>query len=103
YSQSQHYSLLSFPTRRSSDLSVTSRRRKPKPITTPAWRNRHSQHDSNETASDNTGAVQGSHQGASWARTSSVEKVAADHRPAERSEEHTSELQSRDNLVCRLL
>src|SRR5436309_6177384 len=28
--------------------------------------------------------------------------LGADHRP-ERSEEHTSELQSRENLVCRLL
>src|SRR3712207_7642426 len=29
--------------------------------------------------------------------------VGEDHRPAERSEEHTSELQSRQYLVCRLL
>src|SRR5436309_5212938 len=32
-----------------------------------------------------------------------VEKRASDHGVDQRSEEHTSELQSRENLVCRLL
>src|SRR5690606_40044249 len=33
----------------------------------------------------------------------SLSSAAASHREAARSEEHTSELQSRENLVCRLL
>src|SRR2546426_9311392 len=32
-----------------------------------------------------------------------VDAIATDHAPHERSEEHTSELQSPCNLVCRLL
>src|SRR5690606_39746228 len=32
-----------------------------------------------------------------------VERIERLHQPSARSEEHTSELQSRENLVCRLL
>src|SRR5690606_41365790 len=32
-----------------------------------------------------------------------LEQATASHAPGARSEEHTSELQSRENLVCRLL
>src|SRR5258708_31081146 len=38
---------------------------------------------------------------ADWKRSASCERAAAAH--AGRSEEHTSELQSPDHLVCRLL
>src|SRR5688572_32410347 len=36
-------------------------------------------------------------------RAAGNEEVRRDHRDRERSEEHTSELQSQSNLVCRLL
>src|SRR5258708_22506473 len=40
---------------------------------------------------------------ASWAHCQSVEPIARLRPGAPRSEEHTSELQSPDHLVCRLL
>src|SRR5690606_40463352 len=38
-----------------------------------------------------------------WSPTPSTTAMAPELRTAKRSEEHTSELQSRENLVCRLL
>src|SRR5690606_40516579 len=41
--------------------------------------------------------------GYSWLRTGQDAELMADLQDTLRSEEHTSELQSRENLVCRLL
>src|SRR3712207_7222124 len=42
-------------------------------------------------------------QGPGTARRGGISAAAGGHRPGPRSEEHTSELQSRQYLVCRLL
>src|SRR5207302_9338856 len=48
--------------------------------------------------------VPGEHRSALARRgTAGEDQQGAGHRPGARSEEHTSELQSRENLVCRLL
>src|SRR5690606_39451423 len=87
-----HLHTHSFPTRRSSDLrsSATS------PARSPSARRAISSSSSVPTTSARTGPSTGSCAASSttwsWASTRSS-----------RSEEHTSELQSRENLVCRLL
>src|SRR5690606_42084598 len=82
--------LLSLPTRRSSDLSRTRFTRRRRSART-ARRNtpRHSRWSRELHADDDA-----SHHG--------VARSGSDLRHP-RSEEHTSELQSRENLVCRLL
>src|SRR5690606_41515250 len=92
-----------FPTRRSSDLDSSS-----PPICGSADRY------STVTASFGAdhraraaGLIQACHSAeggaATWRSKTSVAKRLVISRPAPRSEEHTSELQSRENLVCRLL
>src|SRR5690606_41324328 len=83
--------LHSFPTRRSSDLRETSRefppparRRAPRDARAPRWRRRPRPPPVGWPAP--RGGLHGP-----WDRSDP------------RSEEHTSELQSRENLVCRLL
>src|SRR5690606_41780493 len=82
-----HPALHSFPTRRSSDLSATA----PAPTPSPAVRR--------STSRPSTGAR------STWVRSVSTccGRRWPDERTRPRSEEHTSELQSRENLVCRLL
>src|SRR5690606_41472964 len=84
--------LHSFPTRRSSDLRAPRRAR-----ALPRW----------HVPGDRGHAVRGSRP-ASASRCDRTHRIAAlthkrRRRPLARSEEHTSELQSRENLVCRLL
>src|SRR5438034_7899583 len=92
YSSDHHQQLHSFPTRRSSDLSTTKTRPERSAIAgesssprmrASAWRLR------------TTSVI-----ARSAARSVSLTKSA---RPLFRSEEHTSELQSHSDLVCRLL
>src|SRR5690606_40280951 len=82
--------LHSFPTRRSSDLqSEAGRQGRPErqhPFDVTRVRRHHSGHGSTHGLAVSTGALH-----------ELQEPVFA------RSEEHTSELQSRENLVCRLL
>src|SRR5690606_39701159 len=82
----QHY----FPTRRSSDLGRAG----------VGGRGAHG-----TTSGDGTGTMKRPPRAmysACWARISS-RKFQASSSTSSRSEEHTSELQSRENLVCRLL
>src|SRR5256884_6114726 len=64
---------------------------------------------SNDTCLGNSGrripaSVLGSHRAEILRRSSPVSRISSGiHRPFPRSEEHTSELQSRLHLVCRLL
>src|SRR5207302_11114829 len=81
----------SFPTRRSSDLPALgpdkrlAPRRQHSPVTEPRRR-------------------RSARLGSAWAAAlSAVTLTGAPPPPRFRSEEHTSELQSRENLVCRLL
>src|SRR5207302_11288319 len=87
-----HRDLHSFPTRRSSDLDPRC------PGSTPALLERH-----RESAVAGTPGLQ--RQGFQQRLGPRLRQRC--HRPARdsvgRSEEHTSELQSRENLVCRLL
>src|SRR5207302_11373568 len=94
-----HQHLHSFPTRRSSDLMIEMRRR-----------GHAATQDSSPTIRE--GADADSRQGAEPQSDAKIEsreiKLAIVGRPnvgksSLRSEEHTSELQSRENLVCRLL
>src|SRR5690606_41974056 len=79
-----HRDLHSFPTRRSSDLSVGSTSSAPSPATSAVA-------DTEEVTTAAPAAMASS--------TGSPKPSAREGR----SEEHTSELQSRENLVCRLL
>src|SRR5690606_40614280 len=87
----EHRHLHSFPTRRSSDLVAVN------------------EQDQVGVLLDGSGFAQVRQQRALVAALleSAVELGQSDHRAVEllgqRSEEHTSELQSRENLVCRLL
>src|SRR5207244_9924867 len=85
----------SFPTRRSSDLFHSDRapeRRRP-----PALRHRHGGPAGGDPAPSARPDADGSDRGRR-------PRGAGDRQqPAVRSEEHTSELQSPDHLVCRLL
>src|SRR5688572_32514450 len=81
-SDDHHRDLHSFPTRRSSDLptSAPSSRKTPRPA-----------RDNRSSSRPATG------------RATRAATPAAAPSPRPRSEEHTSELQSQSNLVCRLL
>src|SRR5690606_4731243 len=82
--------VLSFPTRRSSDLSTSSRRGG-----TTARPTRPGTSVSSRTAAPRA-----------WTRCRTTPRRSATSVPTgprTRSEEHTSELQSRENVVCRLL
>src|SRR5690625_6187441 len=80
----QHPDLHSFPTRRSSDLGRSAIASAWAAWSTPAAPARSAERDSSRAASRGT-----------WAPTTPPMST--------RSEEHTSELQSRGHLVCRLL
>src|SRR5690606_41607768 len=85
----------SFPTRRSSDLTGRS------------WSRRTLQnlplHASSESDTAHVASPRTRHQPPSSHRHSRPAASPPPRTPAHRSEEHTSELQSRENLVCRLL
>src|SRR5207247_10757738 len=86
YCSLPHLLLHSFPTRRSSDLSPSASApcATPSPGATTSW----------TTSSDGSSpGCRSSWVGGRWSRPN----------PFPRSEEHTSELQSRVDLVCRLL
>src|SRR5690606_40751516 len=82
--------LHSFPTRRSSDLYNGSK----------LVRSERAGLSSSETTALIENVV--TRETVAWASIASVVPNAA-HHVVQRSEEHTSELQSRENLVCRLL
>src|SRR5690606_42055546 len=82
-------SLHSFPTRRSSDLDSALRAARRRLLRAPPRR----QADDVDAGADAEFAVD--------AGEGRLDRLDADEQP--RSEEHTSELQSRENLVCRLL
>src|SRR5690606_41601043 len=84
--------LHSFPTRRSSDLSSCRPRCSWPASRRATWSSR---------SSSTTPAPAPARRGGSTTSAGSVGGAAAG--PTTRSEEHTSELQSRENLVCRLL
>src|SRR5207302_11222533 len=94
HSPGAHLPLHSFPTRRSSDLS-------PRPTPPAAWRKRSrlsTSVTSRRSAPPPAPACSDSAPGSAPSKASSPRT-----RRTGRSEEHTSELQSRENLVCRLL
>src|SRR5690349_23498497 len=88
YIYRQHNDLHSFPTRRSSDL----RRRLPRQHADRRARLDERRQRQPPARADRRGV-----------RPADAEAAAVLRRPAARSEEHTSELQSRRDLVCRLL
>src|SRR5690606_41429116 len=94
YRYADHQQLPSSPTRRSSDLVVESFCTSP-----PASGTRYTCFSSGESL------VPANHTQPACASTAS--RASTDQSPevsgVSRSEEHTSELQSRENLVCRLL
>src|SRR5690606_41864760 len=93
YSYRQLRDLHSFPTRRSSDLSGPMK--KVRSLTTTVWPNPSSYSGS---VSPEPGTVH-----SLGTRYTAAMAAAPTSSTATRSEEHTSELQSRENLVCRLL
>src|SRR5690606_40818943 len=85
------------PTRRSSDLAVAARlaQQPAEPLAASAFfRGQGSAHHATHS---NTGIVIG------MVELKTPASIDAMHETGQRSEEHTSELQSRENLVCRLL
>src|SRR5690606_40608837 len=93
-----HRSLPSFPTRRSSDLAdpVWRRRRPPPPPSAPTD-NGPERHQSPTAATTRPAPASPRHTNGDCTENAQTQAEAS------RSEEHTSELQSRENLVCRLL
>src|SRR5690606_40079973 len=89
-SHSPHRGLPSFPTRRSSDLSAAPRSRR-------SSRTRLTAVDRCISSSSSDRAAR------RRCRPASSRPARRTSRTRTRSEEHTSELQSRENLVCRLL
>src|SRR5690606_42015407 len=87
--------LPSFPTRRSSDLVATSR------ISAPSSHESQSLREASITASASCHAS--SSAGAGRRPKARASSSVSETPTTQRSEEHTSELQSRENLVCRLL
>src|SRR5207302_8428396 len=83
YYSSTHRDLHSFPTRRSSDLDNHTRAEQ------VAYRDRISPGNADGICD--------------WSKDVSQQSLQAANFAGTRSEEHTSELQSRENLVCRLL
>src|SRR5690606_41235223 len=98
YGAAAHRALPSFPTRRSSDLLARDRpwsgRSHEFAVATRGGPRRHVDRDDGPQAA--TGGRFGI-SGSQWLRNSRRSWLSR------RSEEHTSELQSRENLVCRLL
>src|SRR5690606_41936723 len=95
HSPAAHPDLHSFPTRRSSDLPrPPSRSITPRSIgSSRSWRPATSRPPTSTTSRT-----------ARWAPSGPASRPpTCSCRRATRSEEHTSELQSRENLVCRLL
>src|SRR5690349_23175273 len=84
-----HRDLHSFPTRRSSDLGNACPHQEADGRAVPRWHR--------DTGVEHGLQVQ--HEG----KESRIRVQKCDALPRERSEEHTSELQSRRDLVCRLL
>src|SRR5690606_42000017 len=87
YSSGDHRALHSFPTRRSSDLASGAARRR-----AAAARRRRARP-----------GVRALHASPKNLPAPITPVGEPSHRTRRRSEEHTSELQSRENLVCRLL
>src|SRR5690606_41222747 len=83
-----HGALSSFPTRRSSDLRVTLAAQENRTFEIGSSRSQRSRNLARPTLRS------------PWSARGSVKEVTSS---SARSEEHTSELQSRENLVCRLL
>src|SRR5690606_39814113 len=96
-----HRPLLTFPTRRSSDLEHRNAARKLRRQTRRAllWM---AHHNGVNVGADNRNGIR---QGLAFFTQRRIAAVREAHhaRAQARSEEHTSELQSRENLVCRLL
>src|SRR5207248_11681744 len=90
YSPRHHPDLHSFPTRRSSDLCTMSSRRC---VCSPTPGSRRVKRAATRCATSPPARTP------AWRRTS----ASTSHRTPKRSEEHTSELQSPYDLVCRLL
>src|SRR5205085_3994701 len=93
-----HADLHSFPTRRSSDLATTWRGAAPA-RTRPRTRPRSST-VTRSARTPNRNSAPAARAASTSTRSSSVRRGAYN---AVRSEEHTSELQSQSNVVCRLL
>src|SRR5690606_41385379 len=92
YGRGRSRPLLSFPTRRSSDLGGL-----------PLFRERYNMIDNPVYAlSDVQSGNLTPYEFKEW-EPEKVETYEVGYKSAIRSEEHTSELQSRENLVCRLL
>src|SRR5690606_41617361 len=87
--------LPSFPTRRSSDLTAALRRSL-RTISTCSRR-------PDPTSSSLPLPITGTRRCSSTRFAPDATSIARNHSHSPRSEEHTSELQSRENLVCRLL
>src|SRR5207244_10411971 len=97
HASTPHPDLHSFPTRRSSDLGCSespttswSGERRARPTTPPHW-----------PASSGRGSR--SRSSAMAGRSTGPQRTSSRTGSPRRSEEHTSELQSPDHLVCRLL
>src|SRR5690606_41794619 len=90
-----HPGLHSFPTRRSSDLRLEEKRAR-----TQLLEGRGSVYGFCPGQAFTFGRTAGDAFAGDWLLVDLEHRFAGD---AERSEEHTSELQSRENLVCRLL
>src|SRR5690606_41291929 len=84
-----HHDILSFPTRRSSDLAAPDAARRPGRRHAGAFRR-------DALPPDGAERLRGARH--RYARLREQERLSR-----RRSEEHTSELQSRENLICRLL
>src|SRR5207302_5709056 len=102
YASLSHPYLLSFPTRRSSDLSGSKTRsacsRSSCPVSSPSSTTIRLA----SMAGDCSAGIRASRRGHQGHR-GEERRVETGRLAAPRSEEHTSELQSRENLVCRLL
>src|SRR5690606_40612276 len=88
----------SFPTRRSSDLAAPG----PQPVAAVPVR-RHPRHPPGQGFPQRPGGAADAALEPELRRDPFRRLPVRDDRPVLRSEEHTSELQSRENLVCRLL
>src|SRR5690606_41450559 len=100
YSFDDHLDPHSFPTRRSSDLEAEAKStdNNGKPVTDTATLEGKTDHDNDPSTPD-----QGGLDRVDGAITAEIDPKAGTVSGTVRSEEHTSELQSRENLVCRLL
>src|SRR5690606_41642027 len=101
YSCSSHHPQLPpFPTRRSSDLAPTARATNRAHL--PSEKDLHEPPGS-QPAPPRERPHRGPARRLRCARVGGAGRARARHTVVVRSEEHTSELQSRENLVCRLL